>query len=59
MSRLSQNFASVDQSSTAILASGSAPNGRIDILSTMPVFNIPNNQQKTVNNKNKICFINF
>jgi len=52
MSRLSQNFASVDQSSTAILASGSAPNGRIDILSSMPVFNIPNNQQKTVNNTN-------
>jgi len=50
MSRLSQNFATVDQASTAVLASGSAPNGRIDILSSLPVFNIPDAQRKSVNN---------
>ena len=50
MSRLNQNFATVDQASTSILSSGSAPNGRIDILSEMPVFNLPDNQRKSVNN---------
>lgn len=51
MSRLSQNFATIDQSSTAILSSGSTPNGRIDILSEIPVsFNIPDVQRRDVKN---------
>ena len=51
MSRLSQNFATIDQSSTSVLSSGSAPNGRIDILSAMPVFDIPGTQNKQISNK--------
>ena len=51
MSRLSQNFATIDQSSTSILSAGSAPNGRIDILSDISEsFNIPDVQRKEVNN---------
>jgi hypothetical protein len=50
MSRLSQNFASIDQSSSAILSSGAAPNGRVDILSSMPVFKLPSQQLSSVKN---------
>lgn len=51
MSRLSQNFATIDQTTTSILASGSTPNGRIDILSDIPSsFNIPDVQRRDVNN---------
>jgi hypothetical protein len=50
MSRLNQNFATIDQASTAILSSGAAPNGRVDVLSTMPVFNLPSQQIKSVKN---------
>jgi hypothetical protein len=51
MSRLSQNFATVDQSSTAILSHGAAPNGRVDVFSTTPKFDVPDYQRKSVNNK--------
>ena len=50
MSRLSQNFATIDQSSAAILASGAAPNGRVDILSGMPTFSVPDYQRNSVKN---------
>jgi len=50
MSRLSPNYATIDQSSTAILSSGAAPNGRVDVLSTMPVFKLPNQQITSVKN---------
>jgi hypothetical protein len=51
MSRLSQNFATIDQATTSVLSAGSAPNGRIDILSDLPAtFNIPDIQRKDVNN---------
>ena len=53
MSRLSQNFASIDQASTSILSSGSKPNGRIDILSEISeLFNIPDVQRKDVKSEN-------
>jgi hypothetical protein len=50
MSRLSQNYATIDQSSSAILSSGAAPNGRVDILSSMPVFKLTEQQRSSVKN---------
>jgi hypothetical protein len=51
MSRLNQNFASIDQEYTSVLSSGSRPNGRIDILSKMPTFDIQKTQSQQVSNK--------
>jgi len=50
MSRLSQNFATVEQSTTSILSSGAAPNGRVDVFTPIPVFNVPDYQRKSVKN---------
>jgi Family of unknown function (DUF5761) len=50
MSRLSQNFATVDQATAGILAYGAAPNGRVDVFSANPVFDLPDYQRKSVNN---------
>lgn len=50
MSRLSQNFATIDQSSASILASGAAPNGRVDIFSKMPNFKVSDYQIKNIDN---------
>jgi len=50
MSRLSPNYATIDQSSTSILSSGAAPNGRVDVLSKMPVFKLPNQQINSIKN---------
>jgi hypothetical protein len=50
MSRLSQNFATIDQTTLSILSAGAAPNGRVDLISKMPTFNIPSYQKNSVDN---------
>ena len=49
MSRLSQNFAEVS-STVASLFNGANNNGRVDLLSPLPAFNIPSYNRSVVNN---------
>jgi hypothetical protein len=51
MSRINQNFADVENSIMSMVQ-GSTLNGKVDLLSAMPSFNIPSYQQQSVNNKN-------
>lgn len=44
-------YAPVVGSSGSMMANGAAPNGRIDLLSPLPEFNIPNYQQRSVTNE--------
>jgi len=50
MSRFTQNFADAEQSIMSML-DGAVTNGRVDLLSALPTFEIPSFQQKSVNNK--------
>lgn len=49
MSRFTQNFADAESAIMSIV-NGASPNGRVDLLSSMPTFEIPSFQQRTVNN---------
>ena len=50
MSRLGQDFASVTNS-IALMSQGALLNGRVDLMSKLPTFNIPSYQIASVNNK--------
>lgn len=50
MSAFSQNFASALGSSSGMLSAGAVQNGRIDLLSPLPEFNIPSYQSRSVRN---------
>lgn len=52
MSRLPQNFASIDNGYTSILSSGAQLNGRVDIISQMPQMNISSYNARPVDNRN-------
>ena len=54
MSRLSQNFANISNSYSGIIGQNAQLNGRVDIVSQMPNFNIPGYEAQTraVNNDN-------
>ena len=49
MSRLGQDYASVENS-ISMMAQGAMLNGRVDLMSPLPRFNIPTYQQTSVNN---------
>lgn len=49
MSRFTQNFADAESAIMSVV-NGATLNGRVDLLSSMPTFDIPSFQQKTVNN---------
>jgi hypothetical protein len=49
-SRLSQNFASVENTYSGLLDSGSQLNGRIDLITNMPQFNIDSYKTRPVDN---------
>lgn len=49
MSRIAQNFASIEDSLSSMLSA--VGNGRIDLISPLPSFNIPAYQRSSVNNK--------
>ncbi len=51
MSRINQNFADVENSIMSMVQ-GASLNGKVDLLSPMPSFNIPSYQQQGINNKN-------